>query len=103
MISSNTDTFRFQLRAAVVVMRDDAVLLHSADGDVFWALLGGRVEAGEAAADAAVREMKEELSVEVTSLRFTWLAENFFTHQGKVHHEVGLYFCCEANRRKCLA
>jgi ADP-ribose pyrophosphatase YjhB (NUDIX family) len=95
MISFRVSAFRFQLRAAVVVLRGDAVLLHRAEGDAFWALPGGRVEPGEAAVDAAVREMKEELSVEVRPVQLTWVVENFFIHQGESHHEVGLYFASE--------
>jgi ADP-ribose pyrophosphatase YjhB (NUDIX family) len=70
-------------------------LLHRAQGDAFWALPGGRVEAGEEAAHAVVREMQEELAAEVRVLRLSWVVENFFEHRGQCHHEIGMYFLTE--------
>ena len=92
MISLDTPTHRFHLRAAAVICRDNAILLHRRQTDDFWALPGGRVAPGEDAAKAVARELHEELglAVQVGSLRL--LVENFFTHAGKAHHEVGLYF-----------
>lgn len=92
MISLDTPTHRFHLRAAAVICRDNAILLHRRQTDDFWALPGGRVAPGEDAAQAVARELHEELglAVQVGSLRL--LVENFFTHAGKAQHEVGLYF-----------
>ncbi|WP_341646646.1 NUDIX hydrolase [Thauera sp. SDU_THAU2] len=102
MISFPIGTHRFHLRAAAVLVRDSAVLLHRAEGYTFWALPGGRVEPGEAAADAVTREMKEELAVEVTPTQLTWVVENFFQHEGEAHHEVGLYFLAEPSKDSLL-
>ncbi len=56
--------------AAAIVIEDDRVLLtrrprgtHLAD---HWEFPGGKLEPGEAPADALVREMREETSVEIT-------------------------------------
>jgi len=83
---------RIRLRAAAVLVRDGAVLLHRQAGDGFWALPGGKVEPGESAAEALVRELREELAVDITVGRLACVAENFFVHQGAAEHEVGLYF-----------
>ena len=87
-----TPTPRVRLRAAAVLWRDGAVLLHRLAGDVFWALPGGKVEPGEAAAQALAREFQEELGEGVAVGRLACVAENFFVHQGAAEHEVGLYF-----------
>ena len=92
MISFDTPAHRFDLRAAAVVLRDNAVLLHRLEGDSFWSLPGGRVEPGETAAHALVRELHEELAEPATCERLLWVIENFFSHRDKQHHEVGLYF-----------
>lgn len=92
MISLDTSTHRFHLRAAAVICRDDAVLLHRKQDDDFWALPGGRVEPGEVAAQTVARELREELGLAVPVGSLCLLVENFFTHAGNAHHEIGLYF-----------
>lgn len=92
MISFRAGSHRFQLRAAGVIVHGGAVLLHRAPCDGFWALPGGRVEAGEEAAQAVVREMREELCLGVEVLQLAWVVENFFDHQDVPYHEIGMYF-----------
>jgi ADP-ribose pyrophosphatase YjhB (NUDIX family) len=92
MVSFDFEGLRFHLRAAAVIVEDDRVLLHRLEGDPVWALPGGRVNPGEAAATAVARELEEETgqAVEVDDLLF--VVENFFTADATAHHEVGLYF-----------
>ncbi|HSI41875.1 MAG TPA: NUDIX hydrolase [Xanthobacteraceae bacterium] len=55
------------LAASVAVFRDGRVLLArraAAPGRGFWSLPGGRVEPGETLAQAAARELMEEVGVE---------------------------------------
>jgi len=92
MISFDINDRRFQLRAAAIIMRDDYILLHRLINDDFWALPGGRVEAGEEAASTIVRELNEELALPVRVGNLLWVAENFFPLNGKQFHEVGLYY-----------
>jgi 8-oxo-dGTP pyrophosphatase MutT (NUDIX family) len=65
MIRFRTNANSFRLRAGAIVMEAGHVLLHRLEGDAFWALPGGRVEAGEEGASAIVREFKEELGIDV--------------------------------------
>jgi 8-oxo-dGTP pyrophosphatase MutT (NUDIX family) len=95
MISFDTGSHRFDLRAAAIIVHDDHLLLHRKPGDEYWALPGGRVEAGEAAADAVVREVFEETGEVVVSKGHAWVVENFFMQGGRRCHEVGLYFVVE--------
>jgi 8-oxo-dGTP pyrophosphatase MutT (NUDIX family) len=92
MISFDTPTHRFHLRAAAIIRRGGSVLLHCLEGDDFWSLPGGRVEPGEAAAEAVIRELQEELGISARVEHLSLLVENFFTHSEANHHEVGLYF-----------
>ncbi|ALP68132.1 MULTISPECIES: NUDIX hydrolase [Paraburkholderia] len=98
MISFDTDGHRFNLRAVAVITTGDHVLLHMLEGDEYWSLPGGRVEAGEDAATAVAREMREELDIEVQVGHLLWIVENFFAGGGRPHHEVGLYFATEVPR-----
>lgn len=82
----------FNYRAVGVAIREQSILLQQAEGQDFWVVPGGRPVLGEPAATALQREAKEELDVEVEVERLLWLVENFFTYDGKHHHELGLYF-----------
>lgn len=92
MISFDIAQYRFDLRAVAVAVRGDYVLLHRVETDTFWSLPGGRVEVGEEAAHAVVREIQEELGVATTVDGLLFAVENFFEGDGKPHHEIGFYF-----------
>jgi 8-oxo-dGTP pyrophosphatase MutT (NUDIX family) len=92
MISFDAGNMRFNLRAVAIIVHGDHVMLHRLDKDAFWSLPGGRVEPGERAEDAVVREMREELGVAVVVERTVCVVENFFAYGAKRHHEIGFYF-----------
>ncbi|MFD2044839.1 NUDIX hydrolase [Ornithinibacillus salinisoli] len=83
---------RFNFRTGVIVIDQDRVLLHRNEYDEHWALPGGRVEMFESTEDTAVREMKEELDVEVVVDRLLWFTENFFQFEGEAFHEIAAYY-----------
>ena len=92
MISFRVQSHRFHLRAGAVALENEHVLLHRLEGEDFWALPGGRVEAGEQAEHTIVREFIEELGVRVRCNQMLGVGENFFEYDGEPHHEIGLYF-----------
>lgn len=94
MINFLVDDVRFNFRAAAVIIDNGYVLLHRADYEPFWALPGGRVEAGEPSAATIVRELNEELgpACEAQVERLLWVVENFFGNEGTEFHELGMYY-----------
>ena len=102
MISVDVGGFRFQLRAAALIMNGRSVLLHRLEGDDFWALPGGRVEPGEEARSTIVREMMEEVAEGVDCDRLVYLVENFFDCAGRANHEIGLYFLARLRAESAL-
>ena len=80
------------IRTAGVLLSGEWVLLHRRLGQSVWALPGGKVEFGESAARALVRELAEELSLAAVCGQLLYVAENFFSLGGAQAHEIGLYF-----------
>jgi 8-oxo-dGTP pyrophosphatase MutT (NUDIX family) len=82
----------FNYRVAAVMIVDNHVLIHKQVKDEHWALPGGRVELLEDSQTSVVREVKEELGMDVKVERLLWFTENFFDYNHKNYHEIGLYY-----------
>jgi ADP-ribose pyrophosphatase YjhB (NUDIX family) len=54
----------------------------------FYRPLGGAVEYGETTQQAIKREIKEEISQEITDLKLLKVLENIFTLEGRLGHEI---------------
>jgi ADP-ribose pyrophosphatase YjhB (NUDIX family) len=91
MISLETSAGSFNVRAVGVAIHDEQVLLHRVVHDTWWALPGGRVELHETSADALVREMHEEMGVEVELRRLLWVMERFY-ESSRRHHSIQFYY-----------
>lgn len=95
MLSFRINDAFFTLRTAAVIIRSDSILLHRAEGNDFWSLPGGRIEPMESSADALIREMKEELKVNITISRLLWIVEYFYREDMKDNHEIGFYYLAQ--------
>ena len=82
--------------ALCVIRRDDRLLVFegydTAKKDHFYRPLGGTIEFGESSAEAAAREMAEELDTEVRNVRWLGVIENIFTVHGQTGHEIVMLY-----------
>ncbi len=83
---------RIRAIAIVVFRRPDGAILVAPGFDKvkdqrFYRPLGGEIEFGELAEDAARREIREELGAEIDDLRLIGVFENIFTFLGHNGHE----------------
>lgn len=60
----------------------------SAKGSPFYRPLGGGVQPGETTREAIVREIREEVGLEITHLDLLGTLENIFVCDGKPGHEI---------------
>lgn len=63
---TRVDNQIFGVRATALIIKDGKIFL-TKDSKGRYYTIGGAVEVNEVAADAAVREVKEELGIEVVS------------------------------------
>ena len=82
----------FNYRVAAVIVKDGKILAQRDTKANWYYLPGGRVTFGETSEEALLREIKEELKIDITDYRPLWLNECFFDECGKNFHEIGMYY-----------
>ncbi len=92
MITFKRGNKAFTYRVAGVVIHNNHILFQKGVRDNFWFLPGGRAELNETAQETIIREMQEELGVEIRVERLLWVVENLFKFENATTHELGLYF-----------
>lgn len=95
MITFKKDSNVFVYRIAGVAIYNNKLLVHKSIIDDFWSLPGGRCEFLEISKDALIREMKEEIGVEIKIIRPLYFVENFFYFEGKDFHELSIFYLME--------
>ena len=63
-------------------------------------LPGGFVDAHETAEAALSREIREEINIEITGLRYLFSVPNIYDYAGLRYHTVDLVFACEVRDLK---
>jgi mutator protein MutT len=84
-----------------------AVFIRNQDGDLLVCrrkkepaagtldLPGGFVDIGETASEAVIREIREELNLDVTNMAYLTSLPNEYTYSGMVINTLDMFFICE--------
>lgn len=93
-ISFKSDDEKFNYRVCAMMISDGRILAMHDERSPYYYLPGGRVEIGETAENAVIREVQEEVGVTPKIVRPLWLNQAFFTEDvDNLHyHELCIYF-----------
>lgn len=87
---------RIRPLALCVFRRGDRIFVSqgydSHKDQIFYRPIGGKIEFGESGAEAAAREVREEIGAEITGLVYLGTLENIFAYEGKPGHEIVLIY-----------
>ena len=86
------DGIKFNVRVGLLIKRRSDILIECNSDYDFVVLPGGRVKTLESSEDALIREINEEMKIDLTkyNLEFIGIDENFFELDNIKYHE--LYF-----------
>ena len=87
-ITIDVEEYKLNIRAGVVIIHDNKILLHRNVNSDHYALPGGRVEIGESSEKTVKREIMEETGKEIELTGYVATIENFFEMEGRRYHEI---------------
>ena len=95
---------KFNCRVCAIMISDGRILAMHDERSPYYYLPGGRVEFGETAEHAVIREVEEELNVTPKVVRPLWMNQAFFTEDvtGVRYHELCVYFLTDASETGLL-
>ena len=103
-ISFKIDNNKFNYRVCAIIINDNKILALKDEVSPYYYLPGGRVQIGETAEQALLREIKEELEVNAKIIRPLWLNQSFFNEDvTKIdYHEICIYYLVDISNTKLL-
>ena len=91
----------FNYRVGAIIIDSGEILMVRNSGASHYYTVGGRVQFGESALDAVLREAYEETQIHFEIDMLAYIHENFFTMQssGEIYHEVCMFFIMKPNSK----
>ena len=94
--------YSFHYRVVGVIVRDNKYLIQNIGGNDYYVLPGGHVRIGESSEDALIREVKEELEIDIlkNDFRLFCYHENIYEKDNRVEHWIEQYYIINAKLEK---
>ena len=104
-ISFKTNNEKFNYRVCAMIILGNKILAMHDERSPYFYLPGGRVEMGETAEHAVIREVQEELNITSKIVRPLWLNQAFFIEDvDKMnYHELCIYFLMDISETDLLS
>lgn len=77
----------FGVRASALIIKDEKIYLAKSPKNEYY-LLGGAILVNELTEDAIIREMKEELNIDIEVKQLAFVVENQFSLDLTKHHQI---------------
>jgi ADP-ribose pyrophosphatase YjhB (NUDIX family) len=89
-----------EIRVGVIIIENGKILLvkHSKNNREYWVIPGGRVKTKETLKEAAEREIREELNLEINLKKLLYVKEIIL----KNRHILNIFFLAKRKRGKLL-
>lgn len=94
-ITIDVENYKLNIRAAVIIMHQNKILVHKNTKENHYALVGGRVKIGEDSETTIKREVQEELGKEIEITGYIATIENFFEMNNTNYHEIMFVYQAE--------
>lgn len=89
-IKTNKTIFNYCARA--IIKQDEKILLICVNDAPYYHLPGGHIEVGESSEAAVIREIQEEVGIEVALQKLVLMNEQFYNKDGIDNHSLVLYY-----------
>ena len=94
-LTIDVDSYKLNVRAGVVIIHNNKILVHKNINSNHYALLGGRVVIGESSDETVKREVEEELGKEIDIIDYIATIENFFELKQSKYHDIMFVYRAE--------
>ena len=99
-ITIDVEDYKLNIRAGVIIIHNNKVLVHKNTNSDHYALLGGRIKIGENSEETVKREVIEETGKEIEITGYISTIENFFEMKGRKYHEIMFVHKAEFKREE---
>lgn len=90
-----TETEEFHVRVAAIIKKENKFLIMKVNDKEYYHIPGGHIETGENSKQALIREIKEELDLNLKEMQLFLTQENFWKTNNKNCHGIEFYYIIE--------